>query len=352
MNLSSLVHGAITPDEQQYHQQPPRSHYVTSPLILHPPKMLQLNAKQSYACINGPQPPPSPPADETSKCSLPSISSLFGLADLPSTQESIHHVQRHGIAQRSDYFEFGQQPYNHSPVMKSSTILPPTPPMHSESSFNGRQSSPSALSNSGNSIASVPGYYFAPDTPRAISASNLTDSRSQHQHTLSREAANSTPIPTRSYSQSASSNNGSYLRSTSQPINSTHFASIQPTTSSQAHVPSLYQRPLPQQFSPSLLSMTVPLSPPSTANLWQHHHYISPSSAASFPQSHDRYVCQICNKAFSRPSSLRIHSHSHTGEKPFKCPHQGCGKAFSVRSNMKRHERGCHNFEFAPNIGQ
>ncbi|ODQ76614.1 hypothetical protein LIPSTDRAFT_46862, partial [Lipomyces starkeyi NRRL Y-11557] len=54
------------------------------------------------------------------------------------------------------------------------------------------------------------------------------------------------------------------------------------------------------------------------------------------------YVCQVCTRAFSRPSSLRIHSHSHTGEKPFVCGHQGCGKAFSVRSNMKRHERGCH----------
>ena len=76
-----------------------------------------------------------------------------------------------------------------------------------------------------------------------------------------------------------------------------------------------------------------------------HHHYISPASsaaqyAASQPQ--DRYVCATCSKAFSRPSSLKIHSHSHTGEKPYRCPHGGCGKAFSVRSNMKRHERGCH----------
>jgi len=92
--------------------------------------------------------------------------------------------------------------------------------------------------------------------------------------------------------------------------------------------------------------MAAPMSvaPPSASNPWQHHHHSSPNSQAAFPQSQDRYICPTCSKAFSRPSSLRIHSHSHTGEKPFKCPHHGCGKAFSVRSNMKRHERGCHQW--------
>ena len=112
-----------------------------------------------------------------------------------------------------------------------------------------------------------------------------------------------------------------------------------------------YQRPLPATFPPATIptaiapSMSTPQegSPVDQTNPWQHHHYISPSSSAAFAgQSQDRYVCQTCNKAFSRPSSLKIHSHSHTGEKPFKCPHAGCGKAFSVRSNMKRHEKGCH----------
>lgn len=79
----------------------------------------------------------------------------------------------------------------------------------------------------------------------------------------------------------------------------------------------------------------------SSSNRWQHHHYIAPSSS-TLPLAQDRYVCPACGKTFSRPSSLRIHGHSHTGEKPYSCPVRGCGKMFSVRSNMKRHEKGCH----------
>ncbi|KAI9319098.1 hypothetical protein BX666DRAFT_2132836 [Dichotomocladium elegans] len=53
----------------------------------------------------------------------------------------------------------------------------------------------------------------------------------------------------------------------------------------------------------------------------------------------DRYKCTYCQKGFSRPSSLRIHVYSHTGEKPFDCPEPGCGRKFSVQSNMRRHLR-------------
>ncbi|KAG2235988.1 hypothetical protein INT48_004318 [Thamnidium elegans] len=52
-----------------------------------------------------------------------------------------------------------------------------------------------------------------------------------------------------------------------------------------------------------------------------------------------RYYCPFCNKAFNRPSSLRIHTYSHTGEKPFVCQEDGCGRQFSVQSNMRRHMR-------------
>ncbi|ORY05735.1 hypothetical protein K493DRAFT_156416, partial [Basidiobolus meristosporus CBS 931.73] len=52
-----------------------------------------------------------------------------------------------------------------------------------------------------------------------------------------------------------------------------------------------------------------------------------------------KYHCSICQKGFSRPSSLNTHMYSHTGEKPFKCPHEGCGRHFSVVSNLRRHAK-------------
>lgn len=129
-----------------------------------------------------------------------------------------------------------------------------------------------------------------------------------------------------------------------QQLGSAHCMSkLQSDASCHPEISNIDQQPVPQFFPP--LSAPVVLAPSSGANLWQNRSCLPPSHVGGYGRGQSPYICQSCNKAFSRPSTLRIHSRSHTGEKPFECPHAACGMAFSIRSNLKRHEKHRHNFE-------
>jgi uncharacterized Zn-finger protein len=51
------------------------------------------------------------------------------------------------------------------------------------------------------------------------------------------------------------------------------------------------------------------------------------------------YKCPLCDSRFARTSTLKIHSHTHSGEKPHICPFPGCNKKFSEKGNMKTHTK-------------
>jgi uncharacterized Zn-finger protein len=223
--------------------------------------------------------------------------------------------------------------YAAAPVVGSNArmTLPPTPPMHPDAAGDGQRSPSSASTHSAASAA-----YFM-----GASLNNM-EPHQQRQALSSMPSMKRDSLPSHSMSPYSGS---MYAQSPyqSSPGNASATSFYSPEQHSYNSAGMYAQRPLPSNFQPSM-PLPMPQSNPSAngSNPWQHHHYISTSSQSAFPQSQDRYICSTCNKAFSRPSSLRIHSHSHTGEKPYKCPQTGCGKAFSVRSNMKRHERGCH----------
>lgn len=55
------------------------------------------------------------------------------------------------------------------------------------------------------------------------------------------------------------------------------------------------------------------------------------------PQKPGKYVCDYCGRACAKPSVLKKHIRSHTGERPYPCV--PCGFSFKTKSNLYKHRK-------------
>ncbi|KAK6513713.1 hypothetical protein TWF506_008152 [Arthrobotrys conoides] len=141
-------------------------------------------------------------------------------------------------------------------------------------------------------------------------------------------------------SSSAASTNSYYPQSTSSSISSAssypyYSGSMDSTGTDITSISDMYDPSRPNLPRPHLMG--------------GHHHMYGHQSgqAAMMGQFNSRvqsnttkkHKCKVCDKRFTRPSSLQTHMYSHTGEKPFACEVEGCGRQFSVVSNLRRHRK-------------
>ncbi|KAM0256779.1 hypothetical protein ACHAQJ_004731 [Trichoderma viride] len=197
------------------------------------------------------------------------------------------------------------------------------------------------------------GYAAAPSRPAYGVLGHESDASrrfSQHVHTDDRRGfaealdashgmlAMSQETPRNIYGRNDRSSVDSYgfpsTHSTSSSISSSgNFSSyygdsVSDYSTAGSDIESVGSRTLPRPQG--MMSSSVPPAPQSMMGQFS-------SKVSSSTQK--KHKCKVCDKRFTRPSSLQTHMYSHTGEKPFACEVEGCGRHFSVVSNLRRHRK-------------
>ncbi|CRG86626.1 hypothetical protein PISL3812_03636 [Talaromyces islandicus] len=142
----------------------------------------------------------------------------------------------------------------------------------------------------------------------------------------SRGSADSYGFPSTHSSVSSMSSTGNY------PYYSASVGSVESSVTDYSSTSESYDG-LPSRTLPrpnTLLGAAAPAGPQSMMSQFSSK---MPSNAQK------KHKCKVCDKRFTRPSSLQTHMYSHTGEKPYACDVEGCGRHFSVVSNLRRHKK-------------
>ncbi|CZR50542.1 related to krueppel protein [Phialocephala subalpina] len=141
---------------------------------------------------------------------------------------------------------------------------------------------------------------------------------------VGRGSGDSYGFPTTHSTSSSISSSGTYPSYFGGSVDS----SVSDYSNAGSDIESVSSRTLPRPSG--LLNGGIPPAPQSMMGQFS-------SKVSSSTQK--KHKCKVCDKRFTRPSSLQTHMYSHTGEKPFSCEVEGCGRHFSVVSNLRRHRK-------------
>ena len=62
----------------------------------------------------------------------------------------------------------------------------------------------------------------------------------------------------------------------------------------------------------------------------------------AFHNDEKRFKCDTCGKCLASRQNLKEHIYIHSGEKPYKCPYQGCSATFRQGTHLSAHKKIRH----------
>ncbi|KAL9537761.1 hypothetical protein MBANPS3_011487 [Mucor bainieri] len=124
----------------------------------------------------------------------------------------------------------------------------------------------------------------------------------------------------------------------------THLAPLQHRRAVSTNTLDLILQPLmqrPLDIAPPLMYSSSSTSSVTTNSVPDDHYegYHSDETTHSERSVSPTPATATKSGATAGKTDNKIHTYSHTGERPFECPEAGCSRKFSVQSNMRRHLR-------------